>query len=173
MGKEQRDEKGKHRYGDWRTVRLALFSSGRCEVVYSDGTGAILHPPAAERVTYFCRDGLRQRLLTSCLPKFVSATDTSGTKDELKAKVSAALALRDYFHPIPAASGLGSLGRRTRHHVKLSHVAWPLAGAQKLQATPIHHKHTREDNGEVEIRSTDGLATLVLAPHCRTFAVEW
>eukprot|EP00435_Cladocopium_sp_Y103_P039677 s1781_g10.t1 len=133
--------------------RLALYHSGRAEAVYSDGSAAILHPSAKARtpaVTYFACNGVRQRLLSPCLPR------------EFCGKILAAATIRDRFHPMPSVLS-SPAKKRLRRLQPLTHVVWPACdmGTQ------------RHEDGSVSIESLDRNCKLLLAPHGRTYVVEW
>lgn len=166
----------------WAAEHLTLFSSGRAEVAFNDGSGVILHPRASERITYFRRDGARQRLLASCLPQLCSAapaqykaqsatsdenanSKTLETSDSVRAKVCAAAALRDRFHPEPTALPLGTGMTTTKRHLRIARVSWPLPDSP---AVAVHGA-----DGAIEVKSLDSDVKLTLAPHGRTFVVEW
>lgn len=169
---------GRQTSSSWAAERLTLFDSGRSEVAFSDGSGVILHPAGAERITYFRRDGARQRLLASCLPKTCSASpanfatpdgnaraNTLETSDDVKAKVCAAAALRDRFHPQPTALPLSTALPTTKRHLRLARVSWPLPDSPTAAVLGADRA--------IEVNSLEGDAKLSLAPHGRTFVVEW
>ncbi|CAE7554343.1 cops3 [Symbiodinium sp. CCMP2456] len=144
-----------HESGEtWVTERLVLYVSGRAEATFSDGSAVILHPPNAAKASFFTSDGRRQRLLSTCSPQFGRA--------EVRAKIMAAAAVRDQFHPHP--SSLVPVESRRKCFEKLlkpSAAVWP-----------SHAPQSRED-GSVEVSSLDGSVHLTLAPHGRTFVVQW
>ncbi|CAK0889728.1 unnamed protein product [Prorocentrum cordatum] len=153
----------------WGPDRLALFSSGRAEVSLSDGTGVIIHP-GAQRVTYFRRGGEAQRLLSACLPRLSATGEREGTErsrprhDDVRAKVGAAACLRNRFHPCPsAAPGTCGEGPRAWRHVRLGSARWP--GASAVVSS--------DADAAIRVDAADGVASLVLAPPHRTYAVEW
>lgn len=138
----------------WVIGRLVLYVSGRAEATFSDGSAVILHPPNAAKASFFTSDGRRQRLLSTCSPQFGRA--------EVRAKIMAAAAVRDQFHPHP--SSLFPVESRRKCFGKLlkpSTAVWPSQAPQ-----------SRED-GSVEVSSLDGSVHLTLAPHGRTFVVQW
>lgn len=139
----------------WNIQRLALYHSGRAEAVYSDGSAAILHPSAKGAkgpmtVTFFACNGVRQRLLSSCLPR------------EFCGKILAAATIRDRFHPMPSVLS-SPAKKRLRRLQLLTHVVWPSCdmGTQ------------RHEDGSISIESLDRNSKLLLAPHGRSYVVEW
>ena len=138
--------------GKWAIERLVLYVSGRAEATFSDGSAVILHPPTAAKATFFGPDGRRQRLLSTCSPQY-GATD-------LRAKIMAAAAVRDQFHPYPSSLQPAEL---CQSFTKPTCVVWP----SHVEAAEAH------EDGSVEVSSLDGSARVLLAPHGRTFAVQW
>eukprot|EP00438_Fugacium_kawagutii_P014145 Skav221300 [mRNA] locus=scaffold1920:355624:361391:- [translate_table: standard] len=143
----------------WSIQRLALYRSGRAEAVYSDGSAAILHPSrdstgssSVTSISYFAANGARQRLLCSCLPR------------HLCGKIVAAATLRDRFHPTPSLLS-SPAKRRSRWLRPSTHVAWPSCG---YAAEVLQH-----EDGGIAIESLDQKAKLLLAPHARSYVVEW
>lgn len=158
-----------------RAEKLALYSGGRAEVVFNDGSACILHPPHAERATYFRADGARSRILTSCAPRLCRANSVSGggdprlVDDQVRAKVTAAVKLRNSLHVVPSLSSLDSEGCDGSHlklwrHERLSHVLWPGRGEANVRVL---------GTGAIEVEAVDAVAKLTLAPHAQTYTVEW
>eukprot|EP00913_Durusdinium_trenchii_P010802 g10133.t1 len=74
----------------WSLSRAAIYRSGRTEAAFSDGSGVVLHPSTASAVasvSFFEKNGQRQRLLSTCLPQTA----------QIRAKVHAAAALQRRF----------------------------------------------------------------------------
>lgn len=170
---------------DWHAVRLLLYASGRAEVVLSDGSGLIVHP-GGERVSYFRQDGARQRLLASCAPwrcGLKGRDEVEGVpciaerSDDVRAKVSSALVLRNRFCPRPVVRP-GLPGQWACRYQRLSRAVWPSASSSGAchDSTVAFVKDKSAcvtSCGAVSVVSLDSTASLVLAPHGRTYAVEW
>ena len=133
--------------------RVAVYESGRAEAVFSDGSAVVLHPPIAQRVTFFDSNGARQRLLSSCLPKCSGKTD-------LRAKILTAAGIRDRFHPHPSC--LSDFKRKQRRPGRATQTLWPAITRFQPEA-----------DGSVRVASIDGLTQVTLASHSRTYVVEW
>ena len=137
----------------WVPERLVLYVSGRAEATFSDGSAVILHPPNAAKASFFSSDGRRQRLLSTCSPQFGRA--------EVRAKIMAAAAVRDQFHPHPSSLAVESHRKCFGKLLERSSAVWP-----------SHAPQARQD-GSVEVSSLDGSVHLTLAPHGSTFVVQW
>lgn len=145
----------------WDVTRALIYRSGRTEVVFRDSSALIMHP-SAQRVTYFRRDGARQRFLTSCAPSLFGAQEPS--RDDVRAKVLAAVNLRTQFWPHPvAAPELSVKGSRARWRHRLSYVQWPAPDSG----------HDICPRSTITVSAIDRAAKLVLAPHGQTYTVEW
>lgn len=129
--------------------RVAVYHSGRAEAVFSDGSAVILHPTPMAAVTFFSATGERQRLLSSCLPR------------QICGKIVAAAVIRDRFFPVPSV--LSSPAKpHCRRMAIFSHVVWPSTdGAQRLE------------DGSFRVISLDQKAIFTLAPHGRSYVVQW
>lgn len=161
---------------EWSSRQLLLYVSGRAEVVFSDGSAAIVVHPGAERFTFFRPDGARQRCLTSCMP-WSCALPVIGHedpdckplhigKDEVCAKASAALDLRGRFCP-SASAGPSQMAHRTQRHVLVPRARWPAPSSIDDGVNGI------SANIAITVSSTDSVASLTLASHGCTYAVEW
>lgn len=181
---------------DSSALRLALYRCGRAEIVFGDGSALVLHSPDASRASYFGPDGLRLRFLTACAPRrrplrplaqdVRAAAAAQGRAEgpcrhrrgeQVRAKVGAAVCLWSRFVPVPfagppgeeiAALCAGPEARRLWRHARLCHVRWSRSSLSSPSTGAAAPR-----GGAVRVASTDGIATLTLAPHGYTYVVEW